>query len=69
MKSTSENPYKQFITRKQMSLEIGLDPKTFRKKLFYNDVKLPPGLISPLKVEEIKSKLGLNTNRNRFTDE
>jgi hypothetical protein len=50
---------KLFLTRQELSIELGIDPKTLRRVLCRNQIDLPKGLIIPAKAEEIRIKLGV----------
>jgi hypothetical protein len=46
-----------FKTREQLASDLGLSRTTFWRKLKKQKIKLPHGLISPSKEQEIRNKL------------
>ena len=46
-----------FVTRKEIARDLGIDPKTLRKRLSEAGIMLDKGLIPAEKVKEIKLRL------------
>lgn len=51
------NMGKCFFTRQEIADELGIDPKTFRRRLQEEGIVLEKGLIPAEKVREIKARL------------
>jgi hypothetical protein len=48
---------KYFFTRKEIANELGIDPKTFKRRLMEVGISLKKGLIPAETVKEIKVRL------------
>ncbi len=57
---------KYFFTRREIADELGIDPKTFRRRLNEYKIELGKGLIPSEKVKEIKLRLKVEP-QNQFS--
>lgn len=58
---------KYFFTRKEIADELGIDPKTFNRRLTEEGITLRKGLIPAEKVKEIKLRLKVEAQNQNNT--
>lgn len=58
---------KYFFTRKEIADELGIDPKTFNRRLMEEGITLRKGLIPAEKVKEIKLRLKVEPQNQNNT--